>query len=82
MSVIAKRVQKDTMAKDGPAHYTRAMLHKAFTGEPSEYAHSEARRHHMSIADFMARYDQAGAPREPRKKKARGRRKSNAQRDV
>ena len=94
---LGKIAYRGDMAKDGPGHYTRAMLHKAFTGEPSEYAHSEARKHHMSIADFMARYDKPGAQRtrerERKTKKARdkarangftpGRRKEQgAQRDV
>lgn len=77
-----------SMAKEGPIRYTHAMLHKAFTGEPSDYAYSEAAKRHMDINDFMAKYEGKARTKEPKtKKKAKGyvpgkRRNPNAERDV
>ena len=51
------------MAK-GVREYTYSSLHKAFTGELSEYAYNEAQRKGMDINDFMARYGRSDAQRD------------------
>ena len=46
----------DSMASKGANTYNYSLLHKPYSSEPSEYAHREARRLHMTIEAFMAEY--------------------------
>ena len=78
-----------SMAKEGPVRYTHAMLHRAFTGEPSDYAYSEAAKRNMDISDFMTKYEGKARTKEPKAKKAKAngyapgkRRKPHEERDV
>lgn len=60
---ISPKKQRDLMAEYGITAYNYSMLHKAFTGEPSDYAHREAKRLKMTIEAFMEKYDRPGARR-------------------
>lgn len=58
------------MARKGPVTYTRQMLRKAFTGEPSEYAYSEAAKRGMDIDTFMEQFE--GGTRTAKRRPKRG----------
>ncbi len=60
---IAPKKNRDIMAQYGTTDYNYSMLHKPFTGAPSDYAYSEAKRLKMTIEAFMAKYDKPGAKR-------------------
>ena len=61
--MISPKKRREIMAEQGVTQYSYSMLHKPFTGEPSDYAHREAKRLKMTIEAFMAKYDRPGARR-------------------